>query len=89
MMGAYMSNIFGEFNIKDKSFYPGTKFKAKDNNIYVFLGYSYDINNFICIKDDYIYNNHNTIILSINDIKSIIYESKPLKDKKHTEFLFA
>lgn len=85
-----MGNSFTNLNIsKDEPLFPGTKFIATDNNTYVFLGYSADMNNLICIKDDNIDNGHSVSNLSPNNIKQIIYISKPIENKKNTNFIFA
>jgi len=85
-----MGNAIANLNIsKDEPLFPGTKFIATDNKTYVFLGYSADMNNLICIKDDNIDNGHSVSNLSLNDIKQIIYISKPIVNKKNTNFLFA
>jgi hypothetical protein len=82
-MGGYISNMVDNLNINDNTnstFFPGTKFLAKDDNTYIFLGYSFDINNLICIKDDNKYNGLNTYTLSTDDIKKIVYKTEPQKN---------
>ena len=89
-MGATISNMFENFNLDaNDSLFPGTKFIATDNNTYIFLGYSTDMNNLICIKSDKIYNDYKQYVFSHNDIKQIIYISKPIENKNHTNFMFA
>lgn len=84
-----MGNAFANLNIsKDEQLFPGTKFIATDNYTYIFLGYSADMNNLICIKDDNLYNGHNVLNLTHDDIKQIIFLSKPIENKKNTNFIF-
>lgn len=85
-----MGNSFANLTIsKDEPFFPGTKFIGTDNNTYIFLGYSTDMNNLICIKDINLYNGHNVTKLTHDDIKQIIFLSKPIENKNHTHFMFA
>jgi hypothetical protein len=85
-----MDNSLANLNIsKDEQLFPGTKFIATDNNTYIFLGYSADMNNLICIKDDNLYNGQNVLNLTHDDIKQIIFLSKPIENKKNKNFIFA
>jgi hypothetical protein len=82
-MGASITNMMGNLNLNtNESLFPGTKLKAVDNNIYILLGYSSDMNNLICIKDGNMYNGHNITSFTIDNIKQIIHVSKPINYQK-------